>query len=431
MKRLMLPILVLLVTLFIKSEITAQTSENKDFKPSGNVWGLVFGDYYWKAHSDSAGRGGKNVQYSPAVTNTPGINGVAGSTGANAFQIRRAYLGYDYNLTKNISASLVLANEQNLDASGNNTTYLKFLYVKYTDIFPKSNLLIGQMSTPSFSMPFGTDQLWSYRSIERTIMDVHSVDPSNDFGIALQGNIWQAKTVNDSILPTFLGYAVMIGNGGGNASKPETDIFKKFRGTIYLSLIEQKLTLGLYADYNRVSLNPILQENKTFKAYVHYKTKTFRIGAEAFEQVNGNSDEYLIGNNQVWLNGVQQGVSVFLSGKILKKLNYFARIDMYNPDTKFNNTYQTKYKTTEFGTVTAATIKSATSTYNQTFTTLGFDYTVTKRIHIMPNLWYNYYKTKLNNVSDKIKSDYDLVPRMTFYVIFNNAKSVSGNGMDN
>ena len=37
----------------------------------------------------------------------------------------------------------------------------------------------------------------------------------------------------------------------------------------------------------------------------------------------------------------------------------------------------------------------------------------------MPNIWYNQYESKLNIASDKLKSDYDLVPRLTFYVIFN------------
>ena len=441
MKGKALPILVLIMIMIINSEASAQNSAASDFKPSGNVWGMVFGDYYWKQHSDSAGRGGKNVQYSPTVSNAPGINGVAGSTGANAFQIRRAYLGYDYNITAKISASLVLANEQNLDASGNNTTYLKFMYVKYTDIFPNSNLLIGQMSTPSFSMPFGTDGLWGYRSIERTIMDVHAIDASCDFGAALQGSLWQGKTANDTIKPILLGYAIMVGNG--NSAKPETDIFKKFRGTIYASLLQQKLTFGFYADYNRTALATSSiprQESKTLKAYIYYKTRVFRIGAEAFQQENANSDEYVGLNSEkvqsnIWANGIQQGVSVFLSGKILPKLNFYARVDLYDPDTKFNSAYQNNYLATYYSTpgtpLTDKTIKANTSSYTQIFSVAGLDYTITKRVHIMPNIWYNHYESKLTNVSHKEKSDYDLVPRITFYVIFNNAKNISGNGMDN
>ena len=38
------------------------TKEIKDFKPSGKVWGYVFGDYYYKVHADSLNRG--NTQYS-------------------------------------------------------------------------------------------------------------------------------------------------------------------------------------------------------------------------------------------------------------------------------------------------------------------------------------------------------------------------------
>src|SRR6202451_2936193 len=70
---------------------------------SGRVWGYVFGDYYFKGHSDSLNRGGNN-QY----TGIP--------KGRNAFQFRRIYLGYDYNISQKFSAELLLAAEDNFPA---------------------------------------------------------------------------------------------------------------------------------------------------------------------------------------------------------------------------------------------------------------------------------------------------------------------------
>src|SRR5919206_2248000 len=78
-----------------------KTPPDTAFKPSGQLWGYVFGDYYYKAHSDPLNRGGAN-QYT-------GIE-----EGRNAFQIRRAYLGYNYNLHPKFSAELLLAAEDNL-----------------------------------------------------------------------------------------------------------------------------------------------------------------------------------------------------------------------------------------------------------------------------------------------------------------------------
>ena len=74
------------------------------FKPSGKLWGYTFGDYYYKAHSDPLNRGGAN-QYT-------GIE-----KGRNAFQIRRVYLGYNYEISPKFAAEVLLAAEDNITTS--------------------------------------------------------------------------------------------------------------------------------------------------------------------------------------------------------------------------------------------------------------------------------------------------------------------------
>jgi hypothetical protein len=58
------------------------------WKPVRRIWGLVFGDLYYNAHADAGNRG--------AETNYNGV-----PTYRNAFQFRRIYLGYDYDIDKN------------------------------------------------------------------------------------------------------------------------------------------------------------------------------------------------------------------------------------------------------------------------------------------------------------------------------------------
>src|SRR5947209_1269523 len=72
---------------------------DSSFKPGGRLWGYAFGDYYYKAHADAANRG--IGQYS-------GIE-----EGRNAFQFRRIYLGYSYNITPKFTADILLAAEDN------------------------------------------------------------------------------------------------------------------------------------------------------------------------------------------------------------------------------------------------------------------------------------------------------------------------------
>ena len=74
---------------FSQQKTAADASVNatdSSFKPTGKLWGYTFGDFYYKAHSDSLNRGGAN-QYT-------GIE-----KGRNAFQFRRIYLDYNYNIT--------------------------------------------------------------------------------------------------------------------------------------------------------------------------------------------------------------------------------------------------------------------------------------------------------------------------------------------
>jgi len=433
--------------LLLNNTIKAQEASKNDFKPSGNLWGYVFGDYFYKTKSDTLGRGGKNVQYTPGQSNIPNVK-----SSYNSFQIRRAYLGYDYNFARNFTAYVVLANEQNVDASGYNTTYLKYAYVKWSNIFKNSDLIIGQQTTPSFATAFGTEPLWGYRSSERTIMDMHNNDASSDLGVSLQGKAWMQK-IADSLKPSLIGYQIQVGNG--NSAKPATTRFKKFRGTIFVSTLKQKLTLGVYGDYNNsfptwttatVTGTGPSQDIITFKGYAHFKTEWFRIGAEVFNQSYSKSDIYKTSSTAKadTTSGSQFGWSVFLTGQIIKhKLNYFVRMDKFNPDTKFNKndifTYTTtgKVSSTNNGAINGGDAYAATF-YTQTFYNIGLDFTPIPRVHIMPNLWLNQYNSMASTdvvtgkaITGRQKTDSDVVYRITFYYVFNGSKKISNNGMEN
>ena len=429
-----------IITTFIIAAIAHANPiySQEEFKPTGNVWGLVFGDYAYKTHNDTLQRGGANVQY--RGTNCLNTNNTTANTNApanvqsNAFQLRRVYLGYDYQFSKMFSATVVLANEQNYDASGKNTVYLKFANVKWTNIFKNSDLVVGQYMTCTYATPYNTELLMTYRPIERTIMDMHAIDNASDLGASLQGKIWIRKNAKDSLKPTFVGYYLQVGNGNG--AIPETDIFKRFRSNVYASFLNQKLTIGLNGDYMRTQLSPYHTSNTTLKVYAVYKNEYFILGGEIFAQINKNSDIYKLSNDGIvagtvkndTANGIQMGWSVFASGRIIKnKLNVFARLDMFNPDVSWNkNNQYSKSATGVYDAATKALIPDQTF-YKQTFITAGFDYTPFSRLHIMPNLWYSGYKTMMTttgtagtgtDLSSRIKNDFDLVYRLTFFFIF-------------
>lgn len=366
------------------------------FKPAGKLWGYTFGDFYYKAHADLDNRGGAN-QYS-------GIE-----HGRNAFQLRRVYLGYNYDIHPKFSAELLLAAEDNITSFNGNTTgdltsnnkltfYIKFANIRWKNIWKGTDLVVGEHATPAFALLI--DQIWGYRSIERTITDIRRT-PSYDLGASLQGK-FDPETGN-------FGYNVMVANG--TSARPENDKFKWFYGDVYAKFFDKKLVFDLYADYQRLNWSSNFHHSRNMiKGFAAYTTPAFTVGVEAF--VNHNKHDVIAVhgalNDTLTANSI--GISTFVKGTIVKeKLGFFARMDNFNPDTKYNQSAYQSYK-------------GLSPTYEpnnkERFVTAGLDFTPIKNVHFMPNVWYNRYESERTNSNGRSSSDYDLVYRLTFYYVY-------------
>lgn len=380
--------LLILIAIVIKLSLTSLSAQTTDttkkveFKPSGKVWGYVFGDYFAKLHADSLSLG--NTQYSGVPEKM------------NAFDFRRAYLGFDYNISEKFSTEILISYEgQTLSDNATRTFFLKSANLRWKNIVKNTDLVIGQMATPAFSLL--SEKIWGYRSIEKTLPDMRRMSISNDVGVAIQGKLDSKGN---------FGYDLMVGNG--SAQKIETDVYKKYYGDVYAKLLDQKIIIDLYADHEEVKDLPGYHRAKTsYKLFAAYTTEKITAGVEVFDQVQKNFVVEADSPTSVkpdTIDATAFGASVFLRGRIIKdKLNFFARYDVYNPDTKYNSD--------EFYFTGAAPV-------TETFITAGLDYTPNKNVHIMPNIWYNDYVNRTKNATGKSKEDNDLVARITFYYIF-------------
>ncbi len=379
-----LPIM-LAAALFVANSLSAQnndTIKKVEFKPSGKVWGYVFGDFYAKLGADSLGRG--NTQYS----------GVADKM--NAFDFRRAYLGFDYNISEKFSTEILASYEgQTLSDGQTRTFFLKSANLRWKNIFKNTDLVIGQMATPAF--PMMSEKIWNYRCVEKTISDMRKMSVSNDVGLAIQGKFDSKGNY---------GYNLMVGNG--TAQKIETDVFKKYYGDVYAKFLDKKLIVDLYADYEETHVEPRLHKSKTsYKLFVAYTAEKFTAGVELYQQTQKNYVSVADSASAPEADTTDAsafGASVFLRGMLIKdKLNYFARFDVYDPDSRYDSE---KYYFIGGSPVT------------ETFITAGLDYTPNKNVHIIPNIWYNAYASRAKNATGRTKVDADIVARLTFYFIF-------------
>ncbi len=382
-------VLIVIFCLLSFGAISQDTTKVKEaFKPAGKIWGYAFGDYGYKIHADSALRG--KQQYSVLPKNY------------NSFNFRRIYLGYDYQFTPNISSQIVLAHESGFESNpgstdaltdGNNSVYVKAMSLSFKSIIPRATIVVGQQATPTYATL--SEHIWDYRSIEKTIADMRGVSSSTDLGLGVFGKIGKNENV---------GYDIMVGNGNG--AKLENNKFKRIYTSLYFYFLDKKLVLQGNYEHDRTASDPLQKDINNFKAFAAYKTSTTTIGVEAFTQLKTNNIYYFKGiADSVYTDVASSGISFFLTKQLTKnKLNLFARLDFYNPDTKYNsnNNYANGYNTNK-----------------ETFATLGLDFIPYKNVHIMPNLWYDQFHSKSPGASGDFKNDYDLEARITLYFLFN------------
>jgi len=369
---------------------------------SGRLWGYIFGDVFYKAHSDSLNRGGNN-QYTNVKQST------------TEFQFRRIYIGYDYNISKTFSTEFLFAAEDNFnggDVLQDNkfTPYIKFANLRWKNfLFQGNDLLFGLQPTPAF--PYMTESIFSYsRPIERTITDIRRT-PSFDFGLGLQGRF---ASKDQSVV---YGYNFLVANG--SSAKPQNltgNLYKWFYGDAFVGLLNRKLLIDFYADYQRQNWSAgehghaARQMNKLALIWVD---KKFTIGTEGF--INGlkQSEVGINATAKDTLDGNSKGITFYAHANIVKtKMKAWVRYDLYNPNTKYDNSTYTKYNAL-YGVST-----SYEPNNKEGFLSLGIDYMPVNNVHIMPNVWYNKYTSQQANLEGAAAKDHDLVWRLTFYFVF-------------
>jgi hypothetical protein len=324
-----------------KSSIPAKTKPATRTADPGKVSGYMFGDYYYLSRASGHSIG--------AVKGDLEEN-------SNGFAFRRIYLEYNRKLNAETAVRLRLeTGDAGFGAGSKMEPFVKHAYVKYAS--SGRTVYLGLAGTPTWSV---SEKMWGYRSIEKTIMDLHKIGSSADLGVAVKSKLGKGMTLQ-----------LMLGNGPGQ--KPEKDNHKK----AYLQL-SIKPTPGLtVVGYSDWESQPAGKDKVTLAGFIGLGQSKLRGGLEGFMRVNrqGGAEEDI----QV------RGISLFGSVKGSSRVRAFGRFDLFDPSDQ-------------------------TTDDQEYLATAGVDFTPQKDFHLMPNLWLQAYQAS--------GMETDIVPRMTIYYKF-------------
>lgn len=218
----------------------------------------------------------------------------------HGFRYRRLYLTTDFTLSDDFEGRARLeANDGTVGPNGPEP-YVKDLSLTWTYSGSHSATL-GITPPPAFG---AAEDVWGYRSLDKTILDLQGIVSSRDFGLRLDGPIVDDGTVR---------YAVMVANDSG--VRPETDTYKRVYAQIEM-IPTERLTFVVGSDYAGGS-GPH-GDGVRVSAFGGYTSDAFRIGLEAYW--------YRIGTR--WEGGPRDlGASLFGSLEVGPKWELVARLD--------------------------------------------------------------------------------------------------------
>jgi len=218
----------------------------------------------------------------------------------NAFDVTRAYLGYAYNLSENLSGNVTLDVGSTTDGKPTQlTAYLKTAFIQYKS--DKLTAKFGLIGLEQFSLQ---EKLWNGRYLYKSFQDQYKFGSTADLGLNLMYKLHDMVSVD-----------LTIANGEGY-KKLETDSIFKYSVGLTLTPLNG-LTFRTYYDYMGRD-----DSQQTLSIYAGYSNEKINFGAEYNQQMG-----YKITPEEDW-----NGFSVYASYK-LEKARLFARFDQLSSVT--------------------------------------------------------------------------------------------------
>jgi len=259
-------LLTLLLTFTTLSSVFGQ-EKAEEFKPSGKPLGLIFTHF--------------STQFSDGKVYPE-------------FGVTRAYLGYEYNFSKDWYAKVILDVGDPKVGGLQLTAFLKNAYVEYNKNSFKGSF--GVIATNQFKV---SEKIWGLRYIEKSFQDAYSFNSSADLGVSVEYKF-----------ADFISADFILANGEGYKRLQNDSLLRPGFGiTIYPV---KSITARVYADYMGKDV-----KQKSLATLLAYTGKKLVVGAEYNYQTNFAMKE---GKDLF-------GTSFFATYKTSEKVKLFGRFD--------------------------------------------------------------------------------------------------------
>ncbi len=267
MKRILLGILCGLVTLNIAAQ--------EEFKPSGKPTAKVFTNILYNLDENQA-----------------------------AFELQRAYLGYNYNLSENFSTNLTFdVGSPEVDINDSLTVSTSFDYTAYLKIaaltYKKEKLQIDMGMVGLLQVKY-QEQYWKHRYIYKSLQDESKMGTTADLGAIISYKYTD-----------FLSADFTVRNGEGYKKLENDNAFRSAVGITLTPKPEGLIIRGFYDYIEKQEAQFVIAH------FVGYRNDKLSLGAEYNIELNSNDKK----------DNTLMGFSVYSSYNITDKIEVFARYD--------------------------------------------------------------------------------------------------------
>lgn len=226
----------------------------------------------------------------------------------SAFEIERAFIGYDYTFNDKLSAKVLL--DAGKDNVSDFTYYLRAAQLDY-NATKWAKISLGMIGLNQFTEQ---EKSWGYRYVYRTFQDANHFGTTADLGINTELKLYNNLEMNLFVL-----------NGEGFRKVQDNYGKYKIGGNLVYNPIET-LTLKLYYSEqdSKKLVGNVIVENPTVKnisLFAGFDNKKFRFGTEYSKMIDGKKF------NDAALDHNLSGFTFNTAYVLNDKFEFFARYD--------------------------------------------------------------------------------------------------------